>query len=141
MVARWPEPQEGPILIRAESGRMIPVTETERRDIFLQVIGNDHPLMDLIQRYIKNDPKCRPGTREIVQLAKMMNSQVSFDFPNKVEVLRHFQIQEGQTQERAPPTRIDQPRELGLSGELERLNLVHSIEVKEMQLQVSDLIA
>ena len=136
---RWPEPQEGQI--RNESGRMIPVTEAERRDIFLQAIGNDHPLMDLIQLCIKNDPKCRPDIGEIVQQARMTTSQVSFDFPNKVEVLRHFQIQEGHTQERAPPTRIDQPRELGLSGEIERLNLVHSIEVKEMQLQISDLIA
>ena len=136
---RWPEPQKEPV--RVESGRMIPVGEAERRRIFLQAIGNDHPLMDLIQRCIRNDPKCRPDIREIVQQAKMMTSQVSFEFPSKVEVLRHFQVQEGHMQEGAPTTGIDQPRELGLSGRIERLNLVYSGEVEQMPLQGSDLVA
>ena len=137
---RWPEPQEGQI--RNESGRMIPVTEAERRDIFLQAIGNDHPLMDLIQLCIKNDPKHRPDSREIVQQAKMMISQVSFDFPNKVEVLRHFQVQEGHTQVKTPMTRIDQPTELG-SGEIEQIQLQgiskNDAEVAELKVKIQML--
>ena len=54
---KWPEPQCSPI--RMEDGKMIPVSEAERRDIFLQVIGYDHPLMRLILKCISNDPQQR----------------------------------------------------------------------------------
>ena len=50
---RWPEPQVGPN--RTESnGSLIPVTEAERHEVFLQAIGDDHPLMDLIHKSINN---------------------------------------------------------------------------------------
>ena len=139
---RWPEPQEGQI--RTESSRMIPVSEAERRGIFLQDIGNDHPLVDLIKLCIKNDSKCRPDIREIVQQARMMTSQVSFNFPNKVEVLRHFQVQgHTGTQERTLETAIDhdQQRDLGFNGEIEGFNVVNSSEVEQMRLQINDLLA
>ena len=42
---RWPEPQIGPSQVVA--GKLIPVTEAERRTDFLQTIGDDHPLMEL----------------------------------------------------------------------------------------------
>ena len=42
---RWPEPQIGPSQVVA--GKLIPVTEAERRTNFLQTIGDDHPLMEL----------------------------------------------------------------------------------------------
>ena len=127
---RWPEPQEGQI--RNESGKMIPVSEAERRNVFLQTIGNNHPLMNLIRRCIDNDPKHRSNIREIVQQTRRLTSQVSFDFPSKVEVLKHFQVQEGKadSEKRAEN---DQPRDLDLSGQVERFDLV------QMQLQVRDL--
>ena len=133
---RWPEPQEGQI--RNEASRMIPVSEAERRSVFLQAIGNDHPLIDLILLCIKNDPKCRPSIGEIVLQTRVITSQVSFAFPSKVEILRHFQVQ-GQV--RASTIDIDQQTESGLSGEVERLNLVYSSEVEQMRLQVSNLTA
>ena len=62
---RWPEPQVGPI--RTDSRKMIPVSEAERRDVFLQAIGTDHLLMDLILKYINNHPQERAGARELVE--------------------------------------------------------------------------
>ena len=69
---RWPEPQVGPN--RTESdGRLIPVTEAERREVFLRAIGNDHPLIDLILKCINNHPQARAHASEIVeQLAEMV---------------------------------------------------------------------
>ena len=69
---QWPEPQVGPIRTEPD-GKLIPVTEAERREVFLQAIGNDHPLMDLIQKCINNHPKSRAHASEIVeQLAEMV---------------------------------------------------------------------
>ena len=36
---RWPEPQVGQI--RTKSGKMIPVSEAERREVFIRTIGNN----------------------------------------------------------------------------------------------------
>ena len=54
---KWPEPQCSQILI--ERSKMIPVSEAQRRDVFLQVIGCNHPLMELILKCISNDPQQR----------------------------------------------------------------------------------
>ena len=54
---RLPKPQTGPH--RTEDDRLIPVTEAERREVFLQALGRNHPLMDLILKCISNDPKHR----------------------------------------------------------------------------------
>ncbi len=62
---RWPEPQVGPV--RTEPGKMTPVSEAERREVYLQEIGSDHPLMDLIIKCINNHPESRAHTAEIVK--------------------------------------------------------------------------
>jgi serine/threonine protein kinase len=62
---RWPEPQVGPV--RTEPGKMTPVSEAERREVYLQEIGNDHPLLDLIIKCIDNHPQSRAHTAEIVK--------------------------------------------------------------------------
>jgi serine/threonine protein kinase len=68
---RWPEAQIGQI--RTEAGRLIPVSEAERREVFLRIIGNDHPLMDLILRSIENNPRSRAHANEIVErMAEMI---------------------------------------------------------------------
>lgn len=61
----WPLPQVGPI--RTEGETLIPVTEAQRREKFLMAIGDDHPLMQLILRCIRNDPQARPLTKEIME--------------------------------------------------------------------------
>ena len=60
---KWPEPQCGQI--KMEEGRMIPITEAGRRQVFLQDIRSDHPLKNLILKCIHNDPKQRACASEI----------------------------------------------------------------------------
>lgn len=64
MCGKWPEPQIGPV--KVESGEHIPIPEAERRKCYLQELGQDHPLMDLILKCINNDPKRRAHASEIV---------------------------------------------------------------------------
>lgn len=75
LTGKWPEPQCSQI--RMVDGKMIPVSEAERRKVFLQEIGSEHPLMDLIMKCIDNDPKERVQASEIVQrLTKIIKKQV-----------------------------------------------------------------
>ena len=77
---RWPETQVGQT--RYESDQLIPVTEAERREVFLQAIGNDHPLMDLILKCINNDPRRRAHASEIVERMSAMKLQFPASFAN-----------------------------------------------------------
>ena len=86
---RWPEPQVGQI--RTEHGRMIPVSEAERREVFLRAIGNDHPLRELILRCINNDPQLRPHANEIVYQITEICSQCPTSFANRLDMLRRIE--------------------------------------------------
>ena len=86
---QWPEPQVGQT--RIEADQLIPVTEAERREIFLEIIGKDHPLMDLVHKCINNNPSRRAHTNEIVERLMEMVSQFPSSFANRLEMLRQIE--------------------------------------------------
>ena len=153
---RWPEPQVGQV--RAEpGGRMIPVSEAERREVFLRAIGNDHPLMHLILKCIHNHPKSRAHSSEIVQRLAEIVLQFPASFANRLEMLRRIEAdgeeKRALTEEGERKDRVIQQKEDEISlhrqrvqiekeqktAEIERLKLAHSSEVEQFQLQVRDL--
>ena len=153
---RWPEPQVGPI--RAEpGGRMIPVSEAERREVFLRAIGNDHPLMDLICKCIDNYVQSRAHTNEIVERLADMVLQFPASFANRLEMLRQIEAdgeeKRALTEEGERKDRVIQQKENEISlhreeaqaekdknsAEIHRLKLAHSSEVEQVRLQVRDL--
>ena len=81
---QWPEPQVGPIHTELD-GRMTPVSEAERREVFLRAIGNDHPLMDLILKCIHNHPLARAHVSEIVGRLAEMVLQFPASFANRLD--------------------------------------------------------
>jgi hypothetical protein len=88
---QWPEPQVGQIRTELD-GRMIPVSEAERREVFLRSIGNDHPLMDLILKCIHNYHKSRAHASEIVGRLAEMVLQFPASFANRLdEALRQIE--------------------------------------------------
>ena len=86
---QWPEPQVGPI--RIEEGKLIPVTEAERRENLFKAIKDDHPLIDLIHRCINNDPQLRPHACEIIRQVSRLASQFPASFANRLEMLRQIE--------------------------------------------------
>ena len=144
---RWPEPQVGPI--RAEpGGRMIPVSEAERREVFLRAIGNDHPLMDLIRKCIDNYPPTRAHASEIVErLAEMLQFPASF--ANRLEMMRQIEAdreekraltKEGERKDRAIQQKIEEllisrTEVLALTEVKDRKDKV--IQQKENQISIS----
>ena len=93
---RWPEPQVGQT--RFEDGRLIPVTEAERREVFLRAIGSDHLLMVLILKCIDNHPQTRAHASEIVERLAEMVLQFPAIFANRLEMLRQIEHQEEEKQ-------------------------------------------
>ena len=85
----WPEPQIGQIRTEPD-GKMTPVSEAERREVFLRSIGNDHPLMDLILKCIHNHPKSRAHASEIVERLTEMAFQFPASFANRLDMLQQI---------------------------------------------------
>ena len=84
--------------IRTEGNRLIPVSEAERRESFLEVIGNDHPLMDLILKCIHNNPEMRANTSEIVDRLACMVEQHPISFTNQLDMIKYIGQLEDQTE-------------------------------------------
>ena len=153
---RWPEPQVGPSMIVA--GKLIPVTEAERRNTFIQIIGNDHPLMALILTCINNDPQLRVDISVIVQQLRKTTSQYPVLYSNRLEMLRHIEAlkeeknlleKEGQDKddvirhseaEIAKLKEVTQMEEVHKIQEMKQQKLIHMTDVEQLQLQVSDLL-
>ena len=87
--SQWPEPENGQI--RFESGKLIPVTEAERREKFLRICGDNHPLMPLIRKCISNHPQQRAHLNEIVERLAEMVLQFPASFANRLEMLIHIE--------------------------------------------------
>ena len=145
---RWPEPQVGQT--RFEGEKLIPVTEAERREVFLRAIRNDHPLMDFVLRCINNDPRCRAHASEIVEQLSAMKLQFPSSFANRLEMLRQVEHQEeekralreeGEVERRRNEQQISSLRKEAEEKEEEniRLSLVYSSEVEQLKFQVQDL--
>ena len=87
---QWPEPQVGPNCSEPD-GKLIAVTEAERRECFLQMCGSEHPLMSLIQQCISNNPQERAPVRKIVECLADMVEQFPTRHANRLEMLRHIE--------------------------------------------------
>ena len=88
---KWPLPLREPNYVNPENrAQLLAVSEAERRDKYLQDIGNTHPLMDLILRCVSNDPEQRATAVEMVQRMEHMTRDSPPAFPNRVEMLQRI---------------------------------------------------
>ena len=153
---RWPEPQVGPNRTEPD-GRLIPVTEAERREVFLRAIRNDHPLIDLILKCIHNHPKSRAHASEIVERLTAMVFRFPTSFANRLEMMRQIEAdgeeKRALTEKGERKDRIIQQKESQLSlhskelqaekkqniAEIDRLKVAYSSEVEQLGLLVQDM--
>ena len=67
LCGQWPFPDDLFQRDPANPGALIPVTEVNRRERFLQQIGRDHPLSGLIRQCLSNTPAERPDAANLLQ--------------------------------------------------------------------------
>ena len=86
---QWPFPTKAAAIVDPQDdSRMIPQSETDRRQEKLDAIGRDHPLMSLILRCLHNSPARRPEAVEILTQVSRVAAQFPPSSQNKVELLR-----------------------------------------------------
>ena len=66
LCAQWPFPTESFRVDPSKLDVLIAVSEADRRAKYLDQIGRDHPLMDLILQCLSNDPRRRPTAVEVL---------------------------------------------------------------------------
>ena len=132
---QWPEPQTGPV--RTEpNGNMIPISEAERREVLLEAIGNDHPLMDLILKCIHNHPRSRAHAREIVERLGIMMLQFSSSMTNRLDgALSKIKDVEGENKHLRKETST-------LEEKIEKMiGKFHELQTENKQLKTENLAA
>ena len=92
LCGRWPMPCEPVRVNPRNQDELLPLSEAERRNQYLQDIGNAHPLMGLIRRCVSNNPECRARAAEIVQWVECMTCQTPPTFANRVEMLQQIRV-------------------------------------------------
>ena len=73
--------------------QLIPVSEADRREEYIQDIGNAHPLMDLILRCVSNNPAGRARAAESVQRLGDMIHQFPPSFADRVKMLQRIETE------------------------------------------------
>ena len=79
-------------------GRLIAVTEVDRRADYLDRMGEGHPLTSLATRCLQNDPRLRPTTSEIVQEVEDAIANNPPPFSNTLEMLQRIKNLDGNVQ-------------------------------------------
>ena len=141
---KWPEPQVGQIIIN-DDGQMIPVSEAKRREEFLKIIGDHHPLMELIQRCLNNNPKQRACTSDIVWQLEELVSERPFGtkFTNRLDILRQLEadkkeVKKEKLEEEEIAKEIEvMKKEIQESNDI--LKLASTTKMKELQQELESL--
>ena len=68
---QWPLPSEPTRIVR---GKLVPVSETERRQQYLDLIGKEHCLMPLAVQCLQNDPGLRPEATEVAGILESLQT-------------------------------------------------------------------
>ena len=91
LCGRWPFPEDVFRPDPQNPDAMIPISEVERRAEYLQEIGNDHPLMAVINQCLSNAPVWRPEATALLDQVNTIMSAFSQQLTNRVEMLQQFE--------------------------------------------------
>ena len=131
---------------RMEGGQLRPYTEAQRRHEYLQIIGENHVLMDLIRKCIDNDPDERPTAKEIVNRISKLVSDFPVSFNNQLELLQWIKDHEShriELEERKNGMILqveEKYRQLqSYKEKIDNIRKVHSTQTDGLRLKVENL--
>ena len=84
---QWPFPGEAVRVNPNNPNNVIGVTEFDRREEYINLIENEHPLMTLIQGCLSNSPSHRPTSSEVHQRVSAVAADHPPSFTNRVEMM------------------------------------------------------
>ena len=137
---KWPVPQIGPTFTDPESGKLIPVSEADRRKEYIQMIGSDHPLMKLILKCLSNVPEKRAHASEMVEhLAPLVSDQLC-----QLDVLKCIEADQKTLRKEKQQTDIEISKRMEVLDQefhksektLQQLQEAHRAKKEDLQVQM-----
>ena len=131
---------------------LVGVTEFDRREEYINLIGNEHPLMTLIQGCLSNSPSHRPTSSEVHQRVSAVAADHPPSFANIVEMMDRIKaLGEEKERERTEKENAIVEKDAAIvekdrrRAKLEECQLdignlreSHSIEVEALQIVIAD---
>lgn len=120
-------------------GHLYPLTEIERREKYLTRLGDDHPLLPLIHRCLKNIPNDRPDSAEILEEIGRLTDLHPASFANKVEMLNKIKADEDEKAELSSELDRSQRAIHEKQHKIESMCSVYSVEIESLKEQITKL--
>ena len=136
---RWPFPGEA-VRVNPRNPNnpndLVGVTEFDRREEYANLVGNEHPLMTLIQGCLSNSPAHRPTSSEVHQRVSAVAAEHPPSFTNRVEMMDRIKAL-------ADIVIAERDRSIFELTEtrstIDSLHKSHSIEVEALQIENADM--
>ena len=123
---QWPFPGEAVRVNPNNPNDVVGVTEFDRREEYINLIGNEHPLMTLIQGCLSNSPSHRPTSSEVHQRVSAVAADHPPSFTDRVEMMERIKTL-GEENETIIMEKEDMRIQVsGLRTEIGRLQLMSS---------------
>lgn len=119
--------------------QLYPLTEVQRRQKYLRRLGNDHLLLDLIQRCLNNSPSERPQVATILEEVSDVASKFPPSFSNRVDILNR--VKSDMEEKQQLREEVEELRRMLHEREhkVENLCFTYSVEMERMREQVNRL--
>ena len=132
---------------------LVGVTEFDRRDEYINLIGNEHPLMTLIQGCLNNSPSHRPTSSEVHQRVSAVAADHPPSFTSRVEMMERIKAlgEEKETMRSEKDNNIaekdaaimernkSKAKLKDTQSNIDSLRQSHSIEVEALQIAIADM--
>ena len=120
-------------------GHLLPLTEVQRREKYLRRLGNNHLLLGLIQRCLRNGPSERPQASTILREVSVAAAQFPPMFRNRVEILNRVQSDAEEKQQLREELEELRGQLHEKEHKFEDLHFAYNTEMDRMREQVSRL--
>ena len=120
-------------------GHLFPLTEVQRREKYLKRLGENHSLLGLTKRCLRNLPSERPSASDILHKTKEAVAKFPLSYENRVEMLN--QIRTDQMEKEQLKAELEQLYRTLHEKEhiMEQLNTSCGLEVEKVKEQVTRL--
>ena len=129
---QWPIPETATRVSASGPEVVEGLTEVQRRQRYLNMLGKDHALLALIKQCLSNRPSSRPTAEQIHHHVCSVALQSQQTFEDKLDCLRQHHL--GLAEQKRLQSELGQVRRV-----VENNKIIHNSETAEIRMQLSGL--
>lgn len=135
---KWPFPTQATCVSPSNPNDLLPVSEADRRQEYLDVLGANHPLMVLIHQCIHNNPINRPAAIKVLEQMNAADIHFPTSVTNKVEMLLQIKSDLEKKQSLVGDLQQLMSATASLKKEIDYLKRTSSVAKEHLQLELAE---